>query len=132
MKPIRQYVDEMFKEIPDSEQKEVVKEEICTNLEEKVSDLIGLGKPEEDAINKAIVDFGSIEEIKKELIGRSQPKKNNAGLHLGFSIWGSALIIALSLFMNFYYTPNIIWFVYPTFGVLWWPLAMLFNWLKKR
>jgi len=132
MKKIREYIDEMFIEIPGSEQKEVVKEEVIQNLEEKVDDLIQQGKAEEDAINKAIVDFGSIDDIKKELMGRQPIKKNTTGLHLGFSIWGSALIIALCLFANFYYTPYIIWFVYPTFGVLWWPLAMFFRWLKHK
>ncbi|MCX7708799.1 MAG: permease prefix domain 1-containing protein [Clostridia bacterium] len=132
MKSIRDYVNEMFNEIPDSEQKDIMKQEIIQNLEEKVCDLMEQGKAEEDAINKAIIDFGSIEDIKKELIGKQPGVKNNAGLHLGYSIWGSALIIALSVFMNFYYTPRVIWFVYPTFAVLWWPLSMYFRWLKLK
>jgi hypothetical protein len=59
-------------------------------------------------------------------------KKNTAKLNLGFSIFGSVLIIALFVFMNFYYSPEIIWFVYPTFVVLWWPLSMFFYWLRKK
>lgn len=122
----------MFKDVPESEKKQIIKQEIIENLEEKVFDLMQQGKAEEDAVNKALVEFGDIEEIKKEL-GVGQPlKKNMAKINLGFSIWGSALIIALFTFINFYYTPDNIWFVYPTFAVLWWPLSMFFYWLRSR
>ncbi len=132
MKKIKDYISEMFNDIPDSEQKEIMKQEIIQNLEEKVGDLMEQGKAEEDAINKAIIDFGNIEDIRKELMVRQPVGPNTAGLQLGFSIWGSALIIALSIFMNFYYTPAVIWFVYPTFAVLWWPLVMFFRWLRLK
>ena len=58
------------------------------------------GKSEEDAINKAIVEFGDMEEIKKELGGDRSEKKEKARIQLGFSICGSVLIIALALFIN--------------------------------
>jgi hypothetical protein len=129
---IKQHVDALFKDVPESEKKQIIKQEIIENLEEKVFDLMQQGKAEEDAVNKALVEFGDIEEIKKEL-GVGQPlKKNMAKINLGFSIWGSALIIALFTFINFYYTPDNIWFVYPTFAVLWWPLSMFFYWLRSR
>ncbi|QQZ11318.1 permease prefix domain 1-containing protein [Heyndrickxia vini] len=132
MRKIKDHVDELFKKIPDSEQKELVKQEILENLEEKVYDLMAQGKEEEDAVNKAIIEFGDIDEIEKEL-GINKPiKKNMSKLDLGFSIWGSVLIIALFIFINFYYTPNTIWFVYPTFGVLWWPLSMFYRWLRQK
>lgn len=132
MKKIRDYIKEMFNDIPDSDQKEIMQQEIIQNLEEKVCDLMERGKSEEDAINKAIIDFGSIEDIKKELMGKQPAEKNTSGLHLGFSIWGSVLIIALTGFMNYYYTPRTIWFIYPTFVVLWWPLVMFFRWQKLK
>lgn len=134
MKKIKNHVDDLFKNVPDSEQKEQIKQEIVENLEEKVFDLMAQGKEEEDAINKAIVDFGDIGEIEKEL-GVKLPapaKKNMSKIDLGFSIWGTVLIIALFVFINFYYTPHIIWFVYPTFAVLWWPLSMFYRWLRIR
>ncbi|MBS4175290.1 permease prefix domain 1-containing protein [Bacillus sp. FJAT-49736] len=132
MKKIKNHVDDLFKNVPDSEQKEMIKQEIVENLEEKVFDLMAQGKEEEDAINKAIVDFGDIDEIENELGVKLPAKKNMSKIDLGFSIWGSALIIALVVFVNFYYTPNIIWFVYPTFAVLWWPLSMFYRWLRLR
>jgi hypothetical protein len=134
VKKIRSHVEEWFKDIPDSEAKETMKEEIVQNLEEKVQDLIRKGKAEEDAINKAIVDFGDIADIKEELGGglQGRSQRNKYGIHLGFSIWGSVLIIGLMIFINFYTSPDTIWFVYPTFGVLWWPLTMFYRWLANK
>ena len=130
---MKEHVLRLFKDIDDSERKRQMIDEITHNLNEKVEDLMASGKSLEDATNKAIVEFGDIEEIKKEL-GVSIPtcKPKNYGYALGFSIWGSALIIILFLFINFYYTPNTIWFVYPTFAILWWPLSLVFVWLKNR
>ncbi|MBO9130723.1 permease prefix domain 1-containing protein [Bacillus sp. 165] len=132
MKKINNHVEELFKDIPNNENTEAIKQEILQNLEEKVWDLMQQGKEEEDAINKAIVDFGDIGELRKELDARLPEKKDMTKLNLGFSIAGSVLIISLFIFINFYYTPQTIWFVYPTFMVLWWPLAMYFYWLRKR
>lgn len=134
MKNIEQYVDGLFDELPDSERKTQLRNEIVQNLTEKVNDLMAEGKAEEDAVNKAIVDFGDISDIKGELMAQ-QPnpgKRKNPGLALGFSLWGSALIVALFIFINLYCTPNVIWCVYPIFAVLWWPLAMFYRWLGKR
>jgi hypothetical protein len=132
MKNLDNFVDKQFRKIPHSEQRENIMKDIKQNLEEKVLDLIKQGKSEEDAINKAIVEFGDMEDIKKELAANQPPKKEKARIQLGFSICGSILIIALFLFINFYYTPNVIWFVYPTFAVLWWPLVMFFWWYSIK
>ena len=141
MMTIKDYVEGLFKDIPESAEKENVKQEIIANMEEKVQDLMDLGKDEEDATNKAIVDFGDIEELKKDLVKASglrgmfyskEKKKRNYVNNLWYSVWASAMIIGLVIFINFYYSPNTIWFVYPTFVVLWWPLSMLFAWLNSR
>lgn len=130
---IKQYVDNLFKDVPKSEDKEVIKQEIIDNLEEKVRDLVAQGEEKDDAIHQAINEFGNIEELKMELrMTQQQLKKNTAKLNLGFSIFGSAMIIGLFVFTNLYYTPEIIWYVYPTFVVLWWPLSMFFYWLRNR
>lgn len=133
---IKDHVEELFKNVPDSEEKNTLKQEIFQNLEEKVYDLMEQGKEEEDAINKAIVEFGNVEELTSEL-GISKPKNKDkkrakAKNNLSFSIWGSLLIIGLMIFINFYHSPSTIWFVYPTFAVLWWPLAMFYQWLKWK
>lgn len=137
MVTIKDYLEELFGDIPDSVEKENIKQEIIQNLEEKVQDLIKEGKTEEDAINKSIVDFGDVHEIRNNLIKAAQPKSKKKDVlryknHLWFSICGSVLIIGLFLFINFYYTPDIIWFVYPTFAILWWPLGTLFALLSIK
>ncbi|MCH1626390.1 permease prefix domain 1-containing protein [Fredinandcohnia quinoae] len=132
MKKLKDHVAELFKDIPDSEQKKAIMQEVLENLEEKVWDLKEQGKEEEDAINKAIVDFGDIDELKKELGIKRPVKRNMSKLNLGYSIWGSLLIISLFIFINLYYSPDTIWFVYPTFAVLWWPLTMYFQWLRSK
>jgi translation initiation factor RLI1 len=133
MKTLQNYVEKQFADVYDSREKKEMIEEISINLQEKVSDLMREGKSEEDAINKAIVDFGDIGEIKKEIIQKqSGEKRKRAALRLGFSIWGSVLIIGLVCFIDLYFTPSILWCVFPIFAVLWWPLSMLFVWLKHR
>ncbi|MFJ8087963.1 permease prefix domain 1-containing protein [Lysinibacillus sp. Ag94] len=132
MKKIKNHIDELFKDIPRNKETEMVKQEIIQNLEEKVFYLMDQGKEQEDAINKAIVEFGDIEDLKKELGVKEPEKKNMSKLNLEFSIWGSGLIIAFFIFINLYYTPNIIWAIYPIFAILWWPLTMYFVWSRKK
>lgn len=134
MDKINDYILELFKGIPKSKEKDELINSIVQSLEEKVEDLVESGKSEEDAINKAIVEFGNVEEIKKEFLlnqglSYSIYKIRN---RLLFSIMGTLLIIGLFLFVNFYYTPEHIWFVFPVFVVLWWPLAETFNFMNKK
>ena len=130
---IEDHVRRLFREVPESDRKKQIMREIIHDLEERSNELISEGKTEEDAVNKVLVDFGDIGELKKELSGKNRSRRvKNAGLALGFSIWGSLLIIALCLFINFYYVPDVIWFVYPTFAVLWWPLALFYRWLRLK
>lgn len=135
LKRLNAYINHLFDGIPAGEQKDRVKEEIIRDLEEKVADLMDEGKSEEDAVNKVIVEFGDIDEIKRELDlpdNSARRGREMARLNLGFSLWGSGLIIALLIFINFYYTPGIIWFIYPTFAIAWWPLSMFYNWYRKK
>lgn len=134
MKTIQEHVDALFREIPDSDRKDSLKREIVENLQEKVSDLMAQGKAEEDAINRAIVEFGDISDIRDELRNQQilPQKRTSAGLQLGYSVVGSLLIIGLVLFINLSITPGFLWCIFPIFGVAWWPLSMLFHWLKYK
>lgn len=133
MKRIKHQVDKWFKEVPKSEERESVKQDIQESLQEKVFDLMEQGVEKEKAIEQAIAEFGDVKEIITELdLKNQQTKRDMAKINLGFSIWGSILIISLFLFINFYYSPNVIWFVYPTFVVLWWPLSMFYYWLRVK
>lgn len=142
MQKIDTYVEEQFADLPETEQVITLKEEIKDSMEEKAADFMLDGKTEEDAVNKAIVDFGNLAEIKREFQLQHVPqaasnknkkqKEDMSTLNLGFSICGSGLIIALLVFVNMYYTPHEIWFVFPTFAILWWPVSMAFVWMKAR
>lgn len=141
---IKEYVDRMFRNIPENEQTRSIRQEIIENLQEKVMDLMEEGKAEEDAINKAIVDFGDFDEILSELslettgdpkfkhVTTSEEKYRKTTNAFLFSLCGSSIIIALMVFINMYYSPQTIWFVYPVFAVIWWPLALFFSWIGRR
>jgi hypothetical protein len=133
MNEIDMYIIKLFEDIPESNRKNEIVQEIIQNLNEKVSDLVLNGQTREQAIKKAVDDFGDIDDLKREFSDstRLAESKRN-GLSLAFSIWGGILIIALFLFINFYYTPDIIWFVYPAFAIIWWPMTMCFQWYRKK
>jgi hypothetical protein len=133
MNKIDVHINRLFQDIPDSGRKDEIIEEIKQNLSEKVADLVSQGQTEDEAVKKAIDDFGDIGDIKEELVSSVQlSQSRNLGLLLAFSIWGGILITALFIFINFYYTPQNIWCVYPIFGVIWWPMSIFFHWLHKR
>jgi hypothetical protein len=131
MNEIEQHISKLFEKVSDSKHKRELMQEITQNLNEKVSALVEKGQSRDQAVNKAIEDFGDIDDLKGELESSAKlAKSKNAGLSLAFSIWGAILIIGLVLFVNLYYTPHFLWFVFPTFAILWWPMALFFSWLK--
>ncbi len=131
---IREYVEEVFQNVPESDEKRSLLNELILDAEEKAADLMAGGKTEEDAVNKALVELGDLSEIKLGLMNVAAPHgvprrdRNN----LLYSVFGSAMIIALMLFINLYYSPWTIWFVYPMFAILWWPLTMLLHYMNRR
>ncbi len=133
MNEIESHINHLFAGIPESSRKEEIKLEITQNLSEKVEDLVSNGQSREEAVKKAIDDFGDIDDLKEELESSAKlAKSKKLGLSLAFSVWGSALITALMLFINFYYTPSTIWFVYPVFAIVWWPMALFFQWYRNK
>ncbi len=132
LRRIYDFVDKLFEDVPNSERAQLVREEIILDMEEKVYDLMDQGKSEEDAINKVMIEFGDFDEIREELQIGGSKKLAFAKLNMGFAICGSILLIALFIFINFYYTPETIWFVYPAFGVIWWPLSMIYYYFRKK
>ncbi|MDR3314134.1 MAG: permease prefix domain 1-containing protein [Oscillospiraceae bacterium] len=133
MKEIATYVERTFESVPDSQRKSEIMQEIIERLEDSAGKLEQDGKAREDAINKAIVDFGNLDEILQELRGQ-ETGKGKALSSLWFAVIGSLLVIALTVFINLYYSPGVVWFLYPTFAVIWWPLCIFFfgKWRKGR
>lgn len=95
-------------------------------------DLLFKDFPDDEQTTKKKQDF----EIQCKMILEQQMKKEKKSymkkIHFSYSLCGSALIILFFLFINFYYSPNVIWFVYPTFVVLWWPLTIYFYVHKRK
>ncbi len=133
MSNIETHINKLFRDIPDSSRKTEIMQEISQNLNEKVADLIAQGMTQEDAQQKAIEDIGDIEEIQEELVNTAQlAQSKNLGFSFAFSVWGSILLTAFFAFLNFYYSPTNIWFVYPLFATLWWPLSMFALWERQK
>jgi hypothetical protein len=44
-----------------------------------------------------------------------------------FSLIGSLIIIALFILTNYFTSREYLWCIYPSFAVIWWPLAMFFH-----
>ena len=133
MSNIETHINKLFRDIPDSSRKTEIMQEICQNLDEKVADLIAQGMTQEAAQQKAIEDIGDIEEIQEELVNTAQlAQSKNLGFSFAFSVWGGILLTAFFAFLNFYYSPTNIWFVYPLFATLWWPLSMFALWERQK
>lgn len=131
---IKKHVEQLFADIPVTEESLFMKEEILHGLEDKVDILMAQGKLEEDAINKAIVELGDLTDLRMELAeARVKPPRSYlAWTHFQFSLVGAALIIGLLLFINISYTPTVLWVVFPAFAIVWWPLAMYFRCLRVQ
>lgn len=63
MKVIRDYVETMFINIPQTKETGEMKQDILANMEEKYQELIAEGKAENEAIGIVISEFGSIDEL---------------------------------------------------------------------
>ena len=83
------------------------------------------------------MEFGSVEDYFENYEKKAKKIKRKKTINhykndLLFSAVGSAIIIAIILFVNLQYAPQTLWFVIPSIAILWWPLAILYNLLNKR
>ncbi len=65
---IRKYVNNLFKNAPNTKKVNDLKDEIISNTTDKYNDLTKNGETEKDAYEKAIKDIGSVDELVDELI----------------------------------------------------------------
>ncbi len=136
MKQIKNFVKNTFKDVEKNKKDEII-EIVTESLVEKVEDLIESGLTEIEAIDKTVVEFGTIEDyfnksIKIEKRIKRQKTLRHYGNDLLFSGVGSAILIGILIFINLYFTPDILWSVVPAIGILFWPLAILYHLLNKR
>ena len=136
MKKIENFVKHTFKDIPKQGKAEVVKS-VTESLIEKVEDLIEKGLKEQEAIDKTVVEFGTVEDYFENFEKQEKKKKRQKTINhykndLLFSVVGSVIIISIILFVNLTYLPYTLWFVIPSVGILFWPLSILYNLLNKK
>lgn len=74
MKIIRDYVDAMFKDIPNTKKYVEIKMSMIDTMEEKYHDLVASGIDEQQAVATVISQFGNIDELKAEIGGIEESK----------------------------------------------------------
>jgi len=136
MKQIKNFVKYTFKDIEIDKKEEIIKL-VTESLIEKVEDLMESGLTEKDAIDRTVLEFGTVEDyfnqsIKIKKKERRQKTLRHYGNDLLFSGVGSAFVIGIILYIDFKYTPHILWSIIPSIAILFWPLAVLYNLLNKR
>ena len=136
MKQIKNFVKNTFKDVDKEKRNEII-QSVTLSLIEKVEDLIESGLSEQEAIDKTVVEFGTVEDffddsIKKQKKEKRQKTLRHYGNDLLFSGVGSAIVIGILAFVNFTYNSSNLWFVIPSIAILFWPLAILYNLLNKR
>lgn len=139
MKRIRNFVKNTFKDVPKEHRVEIIST-VTEQLIEKVEDLVDGGLTLEEAVDKTVLEFGSVEDYfhpaveELTLIQRIANSKTIKQYRndLLFSAFGALIIIGMLIFANLYYYPSLIWFVLPALAVLWWPLSVLYHYLNKR
>lgn len=67
MDAIKEYIESLFLGIPESHEKEQLKNDLLANMEDRYEELIQDGKEENEAIGITIKEFGSMDEIVEEL-----------------------------------------------------------------
>lgn len=67
METIKNYLENMFRNLPKTEEMERLKNEIFSNMEERYHELKSEGKLENEAIGIVISEFGNIDELLEEM-----------------------------------------------------------------
>lgn len=137
MKQLENFVKNTFKNYPKNDRAELIKS-ITEMLTEKVEDLMEKGLSEQEAIDKAVLEFGTLEDYEdrpKRVVRRMKAKRTikQYKYDIFFSIGGSVITIGMLIYIDLQFTAtNVIWFVLPALAVLWWPLATIYRYLLKK
>lgn len=136
MKQIINFVKNTFKDFPKEGRDEIILS-VTESLLEKVEDLIDGGLEEQEAIDKAVTEFGDAEDYfekveKKEKRARRFKTLKHYRNDLMFSCVSTIIIISVLVFVNLYYAGDTLWFVIPALALLFWPLSVLYHLLNKK
>ena len=78
MEAIREYLSNLFLNLPETPQVLRAKAELMEMMEDKYEELIGEGMSEKEAVGTVISEFGNLEELAEELgIGSYIKKQQN-------------------------------------------------------
>ena len=67
MNAIRNYLDNMFRNLPNTEEVRRAKSELLQMMEDKYEELIAEGKTENEAVGIVISEFGNLDELADSL-----------------------------------------------------------------
>ncbi len=121
---IKNYVNDLFADIYETRQLLELKEEICSNLLEKIRDLIGDGYGENEAFNRAISDLGDMGELIEGLKGASEQKMCEdmyerqplSKKHIiGYTVASAILLFGIMVSSIVYFDANDLLFTIGTF-----------------
>jgi hypothetical protein len=137
MKRIKNFVKNTFKDYPKPKRDQLI-EEITQMLIEKVEDLVDHGMELDQAINKTVTEFGTIDDFEEQpqkVVRKLKVQKTLKHYRndIILSFGGFVIISGMLIFTDLVYTSsNIIWFVIPVLALLWWPLATIYRYLNKK
>ena len=136
MKQIINFVKNTFKDFPKDSRDEIILN-VTESLMEKVEDLIDSGLDEQTAIDKAVLEFGNVEDYLEKAAKKEKREKRLKTIShyrndLLFSSVATAIIIGILAFANLNYGEQPLWFVIPALALLFWPLSVLRSLLNKK
>jgi hypothetical protein len=137
MKQIMNFVKNTFKDLPKEQGRDEIILSVTETLLEKVEDLVESGMSEQEAIDKTVLEFGSVEDYLERASKQERKEKRRKTINhyrndLFFSIVASLIIVGILAYINFYWFEGTIWFVIPALALLFWPLSVLYHLLNKH
>ena len=137
MKQIMNFVKNTFKDLPKEQGRDEIILSVTETLLEKVEDLVESGMSEQEAIDKTVLEFGSVEDYLERASKQERKEKRRKTINhyrndLFFSIVATLIIVGILAYINFYWFEGTIWFVIPALALLFWPLSVLYHLLNKH
>ncbi|HAQ56582.1 MAG TPA: hypothetical protein DCR44_04185 [Acholeplasmatales bacterium] len=133
MNKIKKFVSKLLKGYFNEQDKRELIDILSTSLQEKVDDLVEQGTPVDAAISRSIQEFGSTDDVLQAFPGQKSELRQNLvskrRSNFLFSLFGYAVIVGLSLFINLWFKSffgDFLWFVVVAIGALFWPGAMFY------
>lgn len=99
MKKIEKYVNDLFKEAPNTSKAMEIKEELTNDLIEKYNDLIKEGKNQNEAYNEVILGIGDISQLINSLNVQTPNPLNESRRETALVVSVSVFIYILSIVM---------------------------------